>query len=309
MLRLDGIQAGYDGTQVLWDVTLSAERGAMTVLIGPNGAGKSTTLKVVNGLVRPTRGHVSFQGEDITRTPAHERPGRGIAACPEGRRLLPLLTTEGNLRLGAYSKAARSSADETLAYVYDLFPRLRERASVKAGRLSGGEQQMVGIGRALMSKPSILVLDEPSLGLAPKLVSEIFEKIHELRQGGLTVLMVEQNAYAALRIADFGYVMQNGRVVRAGPPAELLDLEALRRDYFAIGGRHQASPAKFIPATEIPPRRSWRHGSAEPRPPRPRDVLPARLPETFITGHLLPLVSDVRSAPLDYRLGSRGHCE
>ena len=234
MLRLDGIQAGYDGTQVLWDVTLSAELGAMTVLIGPNGAGKSTTLKVVHGLVRPTRGHVSFQGEDITRTPAHERPGKGIAACPEGRRLFPLLTTEGNLRLGAYSKAARSSADETLAYVYELFPRLRERARVKAGRLSGGEQQMVGIGRALMSKPSILVLDEPSLGLAPKLVSEIFVKIRELREAGLTVLMVEQNAYAALRIADFGYVMQNGRVVKSGPPDQLLDLEELRKAYFAI---------------------------------------------------------------------------
>jgi len=234
MLRLDGIQAGYDGTQVLWDVTLSAEKGAMTVLIGPNGAGKSTTLKVVNGLVRPNRGHVSFQGEDITRTPAHERPGKGIAACPEGRRLFPLLTTEGNLRLGAYSKAARSSADETLAYVYELFPRLRERARVKAGRLSGGEQQMVGIGRALMSKPSILVLDEPSLGLAPKLVSEIFVKIRELREAGLTVLMVEQNAYAALRIADFGYVMQNGHVVKSGPPDQLLDLEELRKAYFAI---------------------------------------------------------------------------
>jgi len=234
MLRLDGIQAGYDGTQVLWDVTLAAEKGAMTVLIGPNGAGKSTTLKVVNGLVRPTRGHVSFQGEDITRTPAHERPGRGIAACPEGRRLFPLLTTEGNLRLGAYSKAARSSSDETLAYVYELFPRLRERARVKAGRLSGGEQQMVGIGRALMSKPSILVLDEPSLGLAPKLVSEIFVKIRELREAGLTVLMVEQNAYAALRIADFGYVMQNGHVVKSGPPDQLLDLEELRKAYFAI---------------------------------------------------------------------------
>ncbi len=234
MLRLDGIRAGYDGTQVLWDVTLAAEEGAITVMIGPNGAGKSTTLKVVNGLVRPTHGHVVFQGKDITRTPAHERPGIGIAACPEGRRLFPLLTTEGNLRLGAYTKRARFSADETLAYVYDLFPRLRERARVKAGRLSGGEQQMVGIGRALMSKPSILVLDEPSLGLAPKLVSEIFVKIRELREAGLTVLMVEQNAYAALRIADFGYVMQNGRVVKSGPPAQLLDLEDLRKTYFAL---------------------------------------------------------------------------
>ncbi len=234
MLRLDGIHADYDGTQVLWDVTLTAEEGAMTVMIGPNGAGKSTTLKVVNGLVRPTQGHVVFRGEDITRTPAHQRPGKGIAACPEGRRLFPLLTTEGNLRLGAYTKRARSSADETLAYVYGLFPQLRERARVKAARLSGGEQQMVGIGRALMSKPSMLILDEPSLGLAPNLVSEIFVKIRELREAGLTVLMVEQNAYAALRIADFGYVMQNGQIVKAGPPAQLLDLEELRKTYFAI---------------------------------------------------------------------------
>src|SRR5438445_8040305 len=153
MLRLDGVQAGYDGTQVLWDVTLAAEKGAMTVLIGPNGAGKSTTLKVINGLVRPTRGHVVFQGEDITRTPAHERPGKGIAACPEGRRLFPLLTTEGNLRLGAYPKGARSSADETLTYVYELFPRLRELARVKAGRLCGGELSIVGLRRAVRLMP------------------------------------------------------------------------------------------------------------------------------------------------------------
>src|SRR6059036_4012900 len=234
MLRLEGIDAGYGGTQVLRGIGLEAKQGVTTVLIGPNGAGKSTTLKIVNGLLRPTRGLVSFEGKDITVLPAHERAARGIASCPEGRRLFPLLTAEGNLRLGAYAPRARASADETLAYVYGLFPRLRDRASVKAGRLSGGEQQMVGIGRALMSKPSILVLDEPSFGLAPKLVSEIFDKIRELREGGLTVLMVEQNAYAALRIADFGYVMQNGRVVKSGPPDQLLDLEELRKAYFAI---------------------------------------------------------------------------
>lgn len=235
MLRLEGVDAGYEGTRVLRNIGLEAKQGVTTVLLGPNGAGKSTTLKVVNGLLRPSRGRVIFEGEDVTNVPAHERAARGIASCPEGRRLFPLLTAEGNLRLGAYARRARPAAEETLASVYELFPRLRERADVKAGRLSGGEQQMVGIGRALMSKPTILVLDEPSLGLAPKLVSEIFEKIHELRKGGLTVLMVEQNAYAALRIADFGYIMQNGQVVRSGPTADLLDLDALRRDYFAIG--------------------------------------------------------------------------
>jgi len=234
VLRLEGITAGYEGTRVLRDIGLEAKEGMATVLIGPNGAGKSTTLKVINGLLHPTGGRVVFQEEDITKIPAHERAARGIASCPEGRRLFPLLTAEGNLRLGAYSPRGRAAAEETLASVYDLFPRLRERASVKAGRLSGGEQQMVAIGRALMSKPTILVLDEPSLGIAPKLVSEIFEKIHELRKGGLTVLMVEQNAYQALRIADFGYVMQEGRIVKDGPPDRLLDLEDLRKAYFAI---------------------------------------------------------------------------
>src|SRR5438094_3814998 len=234
MLRLEGITAGYEGTRVLRDIGLEAKEGMATVLIGPNGPGKSTTLKIVNGLLRPTRGLVAFEGKDITVLPAHDRAARGIASCPEGRRLFPLLTAEGNLRLGAYSPRARAVAEETLASVYDLFPRLRERASVKAGRLSGGEQQMVAIGRALMSKPTILVLDEPSLGIAPKLVSEIFEKIHELRKEGLTVLMVEQNAYQALRIADFGYVVQDGRIVNEGPPDKSLDMEELRKAYFGI---------------------------------------------------------------------------
>src|SRR5437879_1011060 len=209
--------------------------------LGPSGAGKSTILKVVNGLLRPTRGQVLFAGDDITNLPAYERPARGIASCPEGRRLFPQLTVETNLRLGAYAHRAREKADETLEYVYGLFPRLRERARVKTIRLSGGEQQMVGIGRALMAKPLLLVLDEPSLGLAPKTVSEIFEKVRGLREEGMTLLLVEQNAYEALKIADFGYVVQNGHVVRSGTPETLLDLEALRRDYFAIDSESSAS--------------------------------------------------------------------
>lgn len=235
MLRLDGVHAGYEGVEVLTDVTLAAEKGKMTLILGPNGAGKSTALKVLAGLVLPTKGRVWFKDEDITRLPSYRRPERGIAICPEGRRLFPGLTAEANLRLGAYTSRARPSVDASLDYVYGLFPRLRERAQVKAGRLSGGEQQMVGIGRALMAKPDLLVLDEPSLGLAPMVVTEIFEKIRALRESGLTILMVEQNAFQALRVADFGYVVQGGRVLRSGPPSELLDAEQLRRAYFAIG--------------------------------------------------------------------------
>ncbi|HYS71120.1 MAG TPA: ABC transporter ATP-binding protein [Thermoplasmata archaeon] len=234
MLQLEAVEAAYDGTQVLWGVTLEAKADATTVIVGPNGAGKSTVLSVVDGLLAPSAGRVRFKGEDITHLPAHARPERGIAACPEGRRLFPQLTAEGNLRLGAYTRRARDEADASLARVYELFPRVRQRAHVKAARLSGGEQQMVGIGRALMAKPELLVLDEPSLGLAPKVVTEIFETIRRLRESGLAVLAVEQNAYQALRIADYGYVLQEGRVAREGPPGELLDLEALRRSYFAI---------------------------------------------------------------------------
>jgi branched-chain amino acid transport system ATP-binding protein len=234
VLRLDEVDAGYGPVQVLRGVSLAAQEGDITVIIGPNGAGKSTILKVINGLVRPTGGRIVFQEKDITAIPVHDRTALGIASCPEGRRLFPMLTTETNLRLGAYTARGRNAADTTLEYVYRLFPRLQERASVKAGRLSGGEQQMVGIGRALMAKPSILILDEPSLGLAPKLVTDIFERIRELRESGLSVLMVEQNAYQALRIADYGHVVQGGRILRSGPPAELMDLEELRKAYFAL---------------------------------------------------------------------------
>ncbi|HYS99353.1 MAG TPA: ABC transporter ATP-binding protein [Thermoplasmata archaeon] len=234
MLRLEGVDAGYGGTQVLWGVTLEAEARKMTVIIGANGAGKTTILKVVNGLLKPIRGEVRFNGEEITHTPAYRRPNLGLASVPEGRHLFPSLTTEANLRLGAYATRARRDTDETLESVYRIFPRLRERSRLKAGRLSGGEQQMVAIGRALMAKPTLLILDEPSLGLAPKVITEIFRTIRSLRDGGLTLLMVEQNAYQALRIADFGYVVRDGRIANQGPPDKLLDLEELRKAYFAL---------------------------------------------------------------------------
>ena len=228
------MSAGYNGTQVIWDISLKCKDGTISVIVGPNGAGKTTTLKTVNGLLRPWSGRVYFGGRDITDVPAFRRVEEGIASCPEGRRLFPGLSTEDNLRLGAYSRRARRVADETLDFVYRLFPRLRERSKLSAGRLSGGEQQMVSIGRALMTKPKIVVLDEPSLGIAPKLTAEIFEKLVELRKQGLSMLIVEQNAAQALEVADYAYVLQEGRVINEGPPTHLMDSEELRKAYFSI---------------------------------------------------------------------------
>lgn len=231
-LVVKSLSTGYVETQVLWGIDLECQDKSLTAIIGPNGAGKSTTLRAVSGQVRTWRGKIMYNGEDITDLPAYSRTHKGIASSPEGRRLFPLLTTEENLKLGSYSSRARELASETAASVYALFPRLKERAKVRAGQLSGGEQQMLAIGRALMARPTLLLLDEPSLGLAPKLIGEIFEKIQELRSEGLSILMVEQNAYQALRIADFAYVMQMGKIVNQGTPSKLMDLEELRKSYF-----------------------------------------------------------------------------
>ena len=228
MLRLDGIDAGYDGTQVLWGVGLETKAKSMTVIIGANGAGKSTILKVVNGLLKPTRGTVQFNGEDITHVPAYERPGLGLASVPEGRRLFPSLTTEANLRLGAYAARGRRHAEETLGSVYRMFPRLRERSRLKAGRLSGGEQQMVAIGRALMARPSLLVLDEPTSQLDPagtRLVGDALVRFAE--ENGTAVLLVEHKTGLVARIADEVAVLVGGRIVQHGPTNEILADPAL----------------------------------------------------------------------------------
>ena len=228
------MSAGYDGTQVIWDISLQCKDSSITVIVGPNGAGKTTTLKTVNGLLRPWSGRVYFGGKDITDLPAFRRVEEGIASCPEGRRLFSRLSTEDNLRLGAYSRRARRAAAETLDFAYRLFPRLKERSKLSVGRLSGGEQQMVSIGRALMTKPKIIVLDEPSLGIAPKPTAEIFEKLVELGKQGLSMLIVEQNAAQALEVADYAYVLQEGRVINEGQPAQMMDSEELRKAYFSI---------------------------------------------------------------------------
>ena len=228
------MSAGYGGTQVVWDVSMQCKDGTISVIVGPNGAGKTTTLKTVNGLLKPWSGGIYFGGNDITDLPAFRRVEGGLASCPEGRRLFPQLSTETNLMLGAYSRRARHAAGATLDFVYGLFPKLKERAKLNVGKLSGGEQQMVSIGRALMTRPKMIILDEPSLGLAPKLTAEIFEKLVELRKEGLSMLIVEQNAFQALRVADYAYVLQEGKVINEGPPAELMDSEELRKAYFSI---------------------------------------------------------------------------
>ena len=228
------MSAGYGGTQVVWDVSMQCKDGSISVIVGPNGAGKTTTLKTVNGLLKPWSGGIYFGGNDITDLPAFRRVEGGLASCPEGRRLFPQLSTEANLILGAYSRRARHAAEATLDFVYGLFPKLKERAKLNVGKLSGGEQQMVSIGRALMTKPKMIILDEPSLGLAPKLTAEIFEKLVELRKEGLSMLIVEQNAVQALGVADYAYVLQEGKVINEGPPAELMDSEELRKAYFSI---------------------------------------------------------------------------
>ncbi len=213
---------------------MQCKDGTISVIVGPNGAGKTTTLKTVNGLLKPWSGGIYFGGIDVTEFPAFRRVEGGLASCPEGRRLFPQLSTEANLMLGAYSRRARHTAGATLDFVYGLFPRLKERAKLNVGKLSGGEQQMVSIGRALMTRPKMIILDEPSLGLAPKLTAEIFEKLVELRKEGLSMLIVEQNAVQALGVADYAYVLQEGKVINEGPPAELMDSEELRKAYFSI---------------------------------------------------------------------------
>jgi len=213
---------------------MQCKDGTISVIVGPNGAGKTTTLKTINGLLKPWSGGIYFGGNDITDLPAFRRVEGGLASCPEGRRLFPQLSTEANLMLGAYSRRARHAAEATLDFVYGLFPRLKERAKLNVGKLSGGEQQMVSIGRALMTRPKMIILDEPSLGLAPKLTAEIFAKLVELRKEGLSMLIVEQNAVQALAVADYAYVLQEGKVINEGAPAELMDSEELRKAYFSI---------------------------------------------------------------------------
>ncbi len=233
MLEVRGLESGYGEMQVLWGVDLKVEKGSITVVLGANGVGKSTTLKTIFGIVKPWKGEVLFDGEDVTNLKPHEKVERGMAYVPEGRHIFPAMTVEENLRLGAYIKRAEKRFDERLEFVFELFPILKERRRQKAGTLSGGEQQMLTIARALMSDPKMIMMDEPSQGLAPKVVTELFEVIEELKKDGMTVLLVEQNVYASLEIADYIYVMSEGRVVAEGRKDEMSE-EEIKKAYVGI---------------------------------------------------------------------------
>jgi branched-chain amino acid transport system ATP-binding protein len=221
LLELNDIRAGYGGSIVLEGLSLRIDEGEVVCLLGANGAGKTTTTRVVCGLVRPSSGAVTFAGRDMSRVPAHERVNEGICLSPEGRQVFPDMTVRENLLLGSYCRRAKPDRSKTLEEVLNVFPRLRERASQKAGLMSGGEQQMLAIGRALMGKPRLLMLDEPSLGLSPKLVMDVYEAVSKTAKLGISILIVEQNAEVALDAADRGYVLANGHIAASGSAAEL----------------------------------------------------------------------------------------
>ena len=231
LLEIDGLHVSYGAIQALRGLSFQVESGKIVTLIGANGAGKSTALNTISGLLRPQQGCVRLEGEDLTAVPPHEIVLKGIVQVPEGRRIFGRLTVLENLEMGAFTQNDARNIQDGLGRVFALFPRLRERSSQVAGTLSGGEQQMLAIGRALMARPRVLLMDEPSMGLAPILVEQIFEAIKDINKQGTTILLVEQNAFMALNIADRGYVLQTGAIVLRGGAAELQANEDVKRAY------------------------------------------------------------------------------
>jgi branched-chain amino acid transport system ATP-binding protein len=231
MLKVENVNAYYGDLQALWGVSLQVNDGELVALVGPNGAGKTTTLKVITGLIKLATGSVSFLDKNISKETAHKIVELGISQVPEGGRIFAGMTVLENLELGSFIPEARKFKDENLEWIYKIFPRLEERKNQQAGTLSGGERQMLAIGRALMAKPKLLMLDEPSFGLAPILVQQMFEMIEEINQNGMTVLLVEQNVRAALELAQRAYVIENGRIVGEGKGDDLLSFESIRSAY------------------------------------------------------------------------------
>jgi branched-chain amino acid transport system ATP-binding protein len=231
MLKIRDIVCCYGHVTALKGISLEVAAGQLVALIGANGAGKSTTLRAISGLLTPSSGAMTFDGQDITRVGARQVLKRGIAHCPEGRRVFPQMSVEENLEMGAYLRSDGAGVRSDAERIYGMFPRLAERRRQVAGTLSGGEQQMLAIGRALMSRPRLVLFDEPSLGLAPNIVEQTFDIIREIRKAGTTVLLVEQNAFAALEMCDYAYLLESGRVVLSGSGAELIENDHVRKAY------------------------------------------------------------------------------
>ena len=235
LLEVKNLNVFYDEIQALWDVSFNVEKGETVCIIGPNGAGKTTLLNTIMGFLSPKQGTIKFNGKEISKMPIHKRVEMGIALAPEGRHLFPYMTVYQNLVMGAFTPRARKKLKENLEMVYEMFPILKERKDQKAGTLSGGEQQMLVLGRGLMSSPELFMLDEPSSGLAPKIVATVLETVKKLNEEyGLTILLVEQNVHVALEISHRGYVIENGRIVLAGEAKELLYNEHVKRAYLGI---------------------------------------------------------------------------
>ena len=237
LLEATGLQVAYGAIQVVWGIDLAVDRGQVVALIGPNGAGKTTTLRALAGLLPARQGTIRFAGQDVTAEPAHRRVRRHLCLVPEGRQLWPRMTVEENLLMGAFPKPMRPAAKQELPRIYDLFPRLRERRHQPCGTLSGGEQQMCAIGRGLMAQPLLLLLDEPSLGLAPLLVDQVFQFIRRIAADGVTILLAAQNANQALQVSQQAYVMEAGRIALAGPSSELQASDHVRRAYLGVGAQ------------------------------------------------------------------------
>lgn len=233
MLKLDAINAYYGDLQALWGISLQVNEGDLVALVGPNGAGKTTTLRVITGLLKPASGSVHLGDHDLDKESAHKIVELGISQVPEGGKIFTAMSVLENLELGAFVPRARKVKDESLKWVFGIFPRLEERKGQRAGTLSGGERQMLAIGRALMSKPKLLLLDEPSFGLAPIMVEQMFEMIAEINRQGVTILLVEQNVRAALELAQRAFVIENGRIVGQGAGDDLLSFESVRSAYLA----------------------------------------------------------------------------
>jgi len=232
LLQVNHIDVFYGNLQVLWDISLVVNSGEIVAIAGANGAGKTTLLKTISGVLHPAQGSIDFTGRDITNMNAYDIVGQGISQVPEGRQLFPEMTVKQNLHIGSYNRGARVKRDKNLTRVYELFPVLEERKNQLAKTLSGGEQQMVAIGRGLMANPKMMIIDEMSLGLSPLIVSELFQVLDEIRNRGITILLVEQNVWQTLHKADRAYVIETGRIVLSGKAIDLMDEEDVRNAYF-----------------------------------------------------------------------------